>query len=83
MSGTVNISRGLWDDLAFRDEPFSEREAWIWMVAEASWKERQKRVGNAVIDVQLGQIHGFGMEMDRRESAKVPKSHEKAENDPC
>lgn len=36
--GTVNVSRCLWDDEVFRNEPFTEREAWIWMIAEAAWK---------------------------------------------
>lgn len=27
MSGTVNISRKLWADEAFKDEPLTEREA--------------------------------------------------------
>lgn len=51
-SGTINISRDLWDDEAFADEPFSEREAWIWMVAEASWKARKKRG----VDLERGQL---------------------------
>lgn len=31
MSGTVNISRDLWDDTAFRDEALSERMALVWL----------------------------------------------------
>jgi hypothetical protein len=54
--GTVNISRDLWDDEAFRDATFSEREAWIWMIAEASWKPRKKRVGDRVVDLERGQL---------------------------
>lgn len=56
VSGTVNVSRGLWDDTAFADGPFSEREAWIWMICEASWKARVKRVGDYVVNLDRGQL---------------------------
>lgn len=56
MSGTVNISRGIWTDPAFRDSPFSEREAWIWMICEASWKPRSRRFCERVIALQRGQL---------------------------
>lgn len=50
------VSRTLWDDPAFADEPFSEREAWIWMIAEACWKPREKRVGSIVVELDRGQF---------------------------
>ena len=53
--GTVNVSRALWDDEAFRDGEFSEREAWVWLIAEASWKDRTKRVGDLIVPVKRGQ----------------------------
>ena len=56
MSGTINISRDLWDDTAFAHEPFSEREAWVWMIAEASWKARARRVGDYVVSLERGQL---------------------------
>ncbi len=56
MSGTVNISRDLWDDTAFAQDPFSEREAWVWMIAEASWKARTRRVGDYVVELERGQL---------------------------
>lgn len=58
MSGTVNIARSLWDDEAFADAPFSEREAWIWMIADASWKARTRRIGDYIIDLERGQLAG-------------------------
>lgn len=54
--GTVNISRCLWDDEAFAKDPFSEREAWIWLIAEASWKPRKKRVGDYIVSLERGQL---------------------------
>jgi len=56
MSGTINVSRDLWDDPAFQNEPFSEREAWVWMISEASWKARDRRVGKVVVSLDRGQL---------------------------
>jgi hypothetical protein len=55
-AGTVNISRDLFDHCAFRDAPFSEREAWLWIIMEAAWKPRQRRVGHIVISIDRGQL---------------------------
>ena len=56
MSGTVNISRGLFDSEAFRDEVLTEREAWVWMVMAASWKARPVRSGDYVANTERGQL---------------------------
>lgn len=56
MSGTVNISRKLWADEAFKDEPLTEREAFVWLIMEASWKDRTKRVGDYVVETARGQL---------------------------
>jgi hypothetical protein len=56
MSGTVNISRRIWDDKAFKPETFSEREAFIWMIMEASYKPRAKPVGKIWVDTERGQL---------------------------
>jgi hypothetical protein len=56
MSGTVNIARSLFQDEAFKAQPYTEREAFMWLVMEASWKDRTKRVGNIVIELKRGQL---------------------------
>jgi hypothetical protein len=56
MSGTINISRRLFDSEAFRDEPFTEREAWVWLLMEASWKDRTVRAGDYVTETKRGQL---------------------------
>ena len=56
MGGTVNISRSIWEDTAFKHEPFTEREAFMWLVMEASWKAREKRVGSVVVWTDRGQL---------------------------
>jgi hypothetical protein len=58
MSGTINISRRLFLSEAFRDEPFTEREAWVWLVMEASWKDRTVRAGDYVAETKRGQMAG-------------------------
>tara|TARA_R110002051_G_scaffold325869_1_gene432649 strand:+ start:4804 stop:5625 length:822 start_codon:yes stop_codon:yes gene_type:complete len=56
LSGTVNISRGLFSSEAFRHEVFTEREAWVWLVMEASWKDRTVRAGDYVATTKRGQL---------------------------
>lgn len=56
MAGTVIIARDLWDDPTFKDAEMSQREAWIWMIAEASWKPRTKRVGSSEVELSRGQF---------------------------
>lgn len=33
MSSTTNVARSLWDDPTFKDAPFTEREALMWLMA--------------------------------------------------
>jgi len=83
MSGTFNVSRDLWDDAAFRDEPFSEREAWLWLLSEASWKPRERRVGSCVVALDRGQLaHStrFMAERWKWTHAKVRRFLERIEN---
>ncbi|PZQ99192.1 MAG: hypothetical protein DI533_00345 [Cereibacter sphaeroides] len=52
----MNIARSLFHDEAFKDQPYTEREAFMWLVMEASWKDRTKRIGNVVVDLKRGQL---------------------------
>jgi hypothetical protein len=56
MANTVNISRDIWDSSAFARGIFSEREAWIWLICEASWKPRTYRAGDFVVELQRGEL---------------------------
>jgi len=56
MSGTFNVSRRIWDHPEFAPAPFSEREAFLWLVSEASWKPRTVRAGRVVVDLERGQL---------------------------
>jgi hypothetical protein len=56
MTGTVNIARALWDDPTFRDSEMSQREAWIWLIAQASWRPRIKRIDSREIKLARAQV---------------------------
>jgi hypothetical protein len=54
--GVFAIDRGIWEHPSFADEPFTEREAWQWLIGEASFKERTKRIGSIVLKLTRGQV---------------------------
>jgi hypothetical protein len=56
MAGYVMISRDIWTDPTFVESAVSEREAWIWLISEASWKPRERRIGTLLIQTDSGQL---------------------------
>lgn len=54
--GVFAVDRGIWDHPSFADEPLTEREAWAWLIGEASFKARTKRVGSSVVELDRGQV---------------------------
>lgn len=56
--GVFAVDRGIWDHdfLAEDDRPFSRREAWVWLVSEAAWRDRAVRVGGVGVKLSRGQI---------------------------
>ena len=56
MTGWVRVSRAIFEHELFAQEPMSEREAWLWLVAKAAWKDTQHRVGGVVHDVPRGSL---------------------------
>jgi hypothetical protein len=55
MSGWIRVERSLMNDHPFFDrEPMSEREAWLWMIAKASWDDTRHKVGREMFDVPRG-----------------------------
>lgn len=54
--GVIAVDRGVFDHDCFADEPFTEREAWMWLIAEAAWKARTRRIGKVVVDLKRGQL---------------------------
>jgi hypothetical protein len=55
--GVFAVDRGIWDHpvLASR-EPFTRREAWLWLISEAAWKPRRRRVGSSSVELDRGEI---------------------------
>lgn len=57
MSGGVfAVARNIFEHDVFEPEPFTEREAWIWLIREAAWKPRRVRVGKKLCDLERGQL---------------------------
>jgi hypothetical protein len=54
--GTFAVDRGIFGHHVFADEPFTEREAWLWLIGEAAYRPHRKRVGAAVVDLVRGQL---------------------------
>jgi hypothetical protein len=54
--GVFAVDRGLFEHPLFADEPFSEREAWLWLLSEAAWRVRERRIAGRVVKLQRGQL---------------------------
>lgn len=53
--GTFAVDRGIWGNVAFAREPFTEREAFLWLISEAAYVAREKRVGSDAVALERGQ----------------------------
>jgi hypothetical protein len=77
MSGpnVFGVARSVWNHPILKGrKPFSRREAWMWMVSEAAWKQRKVRPAGHTITLERGQIaHSirFMAEAWRWEQTKV------------
>ncbi len=54
--GTFALDRGWFDHPVFKDEPFTEREAWAWLIAQAAYRPHRRRIGAADISLARGQM---------------------------
>lgn len=50
------MERGWQKHPVFPNEPFTAREAWEWLIAEAYWREGRMRAGKFVATLQRGQL---------------------------
>jgi hypothetical protein len=50
--GVFAVDRGIWADPDFADEPFTEREAFMWLIGEAAWKPYRKRADGKLVDLR-------------------------------
>lgn len=56
MSRWIRLQTSIFEHEAFAADPFSEREAWLWLIAKAAWKDTKHRVGNNVVSVPTGSV---------------------------
>lgn len=54
--GYIAIARGFFDHPVFACDPFTEREAFQWLLFEAAWKARTVRRGNTVFELRRGEL---------------------------
>jgi hypothetical protein len=54
--GWIAVDRAIFSHEFFKREPLTEREAWLWLIAEASWEERRVRRGSSWIMLPRGQL---------------------------
>lgn len=54
--GYIAMPRSIFDDASFADEPYTEREAFLSLVADAAWKARRIRLNRGAADLERGQL---------------------------
>jgi len=54
--GVFAVSRGIFEDPDFPPEPFTQREAFIWLVASAAWKEHKTRGSFGPVILERGEF---------------------------
>lgn len=56
MTGWVRISREVFDHPVFQPGEMSEREAWLWLIAHAAWKDTHHNIRGVVYIVPRGSL---------------------------
>ncbi|MCP4108349.1 MAG: hypothetical protein GY749_22865 [Desulfobacteraceae bacterium] len=56
MSGWIRLQRGTLTHSVFDRTPFSEAEAWIWLIENAAYENTKHRVGNTIEKVDRGSM---------------------------
>jgi hypothetical protein len=54
--GYVKIHRSIWKSKHFDREPFTQREAFIWMISHAAWRDEKTRRRGRPITLKRGQL---------------------------
>lgn len=50
------VSRDLWDHPAFADEPYTERQAWAWLIGATAWKAGEVRGPTGPLGLARGEF---------------------------
>src|ERR1700738_2685563 len=45
-NGVFAVARAIWDVGDFGDEPYTERQAFLWLIGAAAWKEQKVQCKN-------------------------------------
>ncbi|WP_421580837.1 hypothetical protein [Shinella sp. M31] len=56
MSRWIRVQTSIFDHELFATAELSQREAWLWLIANVAWKETRHRIGNEVLDVPVGSM---------------------------
>lgn len=56
MSRWVRVQTSIFDHELFQAEPLTEREAWLWLIANAAWKATRHRIGSDMHEVPAGSL---------------------------
>ena len=56
MSNTILVPNDIWDDPQFKDEPFTRREAWLWLISKINPASNKHRVGSEIIHLERGEL---------------------------
>src|SRR5688500_14095490 len=54
LKGFIALHRGLTAHWLAKDKPYNHLSAWVWMLLEASWRDRRRLVDGVVVDVPRG-----------------------------
>lgn len=75
MSGFYLMHRGFWDDDIFSEQPFTEREAWHWLISQAAFDDHKTRhpIKYQMVSVARGQLPTTVRELSRRWKWSVGK----------
>lgn len=56
MSGWIKLERGWLKSNDFAKEPFTEREAWLWLIESAAWERHTRFVNGHAINLERGDV---------------------------
>jgi len=56
MNGNYVMARGWMDHDIFEGEPYSKRDAWIWMIENAVWKDKVINIKGKPVKLKRGQL---------------------------
>ncbi|MBL4802296.1 MAG: hypothetical protein JKY45_10415 [Emcibacter sp.] len=73
MRGLFLIDRNIFERASFKAEPYTEREAWLWLISEASYKRRDVRTKKGAVHLERGQLTHSSRFMAEKWQWKEPR----------